>query len=202
MIYNKEQKDHRKLKASGPRNMQARDVGVGTSEDIKELRAEITKLASTNTLSTGGYTQQQVDDMLNGAIEEVSVDLEKKYLKDIRELTRFLEDSKNEVSDLKAKLDKKEEVISTKDSVILELTTKITELSSRSVTVLQALAETVEEEPNRPSMGSVFIDPSKKGAEDKMESYVKIKEVKNNDGAKVGANINKLKNLMGKLPKK
>ena len=193
MIYNKEQKDHRKLKASGPRNMQARTVAVDTSEDIKELKAEITKLAGSGIAAAGGYTQQQVDDMLNEAIEEVSVDLEKKYVQNIKQLKARLVAAGDEVQKLSESLDKK-------DKLILDLTTKITDLASRPVTVVQGNKAEVEEVSDRPSMNESYIDPAKRGAEDKMESHVKIKEIKSK--ADTGANINKLKNLMGKLPKK
>lgn len=193
MIYNKEQNDYRKLKPSGPRNMQTKPDTVSTSEDIKELKAEITKLVSSGISVASGYTQQQVDDMLNEAIEEVSVDLEKKYVQEIKQLKDKLLVASNEIQKLSGTLDKK-------DKVIIDLTTKITDLANRPVTVVQSNKAATEEERDRPSMNESYIDPAKKGAEDKMESHVKIKEIKSK--ANTGANINKLKNLMGKLPKK
>lgn len=203
MIYNKEEtKGGRILKASGPRNMQTRAVAADTSEDIKELKAEITKLASSKDITAGGYNQQQVDDMLNEAIEEVSVDLEKKYVKELKELKDKLLHAGDIIQDLTNTLDKRVESLDAKDKVILDLTTKITEISSRPVTVVQGTQEATESKSNRPSIDSVYIDPTEKGKTEKMKSHVKIKEIKDTTGTNTANSINKLKSLMGKSPVK
>jgi len=90
-------------------------------------------------------------------------------------------------------LDKKEAVLESKDNIILSLTDKITKLSSLTGSAPSISNTQSEEGSDRPSMDDIFIDPSKKGAEDKMESHVKIKEIKYNSNTE--ANINKLKIL-------
>lgn len=194
VIYNKiyEKKDGRKLVAGGPRDFQKRQNPTTAHSDVSNeldgLRKEIKELTSGITTNSGQYTKQQIDDAVNLAIEEVSIDLEKKYVVEINTL-------KSENSQLKILNEKLGERIDKKDDVILELTTK---LSTGIATITQPGDVNIIND--RPTIDAIFIDPAEKGAEDKFESHVITKETKSLK-PDVLANVNKLKNLMGKLPK-
>jgi ElaB/YqjD/DUF883 family membrane-anchored ribosome-binding protein len=89
-----------------------------------------------------------------------------------------------------------------KDKTIKDLTNKLADISTRPVNVMSydKASESVEA-GDRPAMDNIYIDPSKKGYEDKMESHVVNKETKSNKH-KVTSDVDKLKNLMGGLPKR
>ena len=46
-------------------------------------------------------------------------------------------------------------------------------------------------------MDTLFIDPSVKGAENKMQNYITVEEIKG-DGANIKDSVNKLKSILGK----
>ncbi len=194
--YNKTYNQRRKkIIANGPRSAQfkrkqAQRLPSPTSiTEINSLREDIKKLTSNIPLTKEGYTKDKVDEMVNSAIEEVSIDLEKKYVLEIKELKEKELELKEVIDKLNIKLDKR-------DDVIIDLTTK---LSNRPITNAQVEVQDVSEEA-RPSIDNIFIDPTHKGEEDKFKSYVTNKKVIDSR-PEVKANVDKLKKLMGKLPK-
>lgn len=195
VTYNKiyEKKDGRKLVASGPRNSQKRQTTslqqTTSFDEIDQLRKEIKTLTSGFVNNTSAYTKEQLDGAVNTAIEEVALDLEKKYVVEIEQLKVTNEKLNLVIDKLNIKLDKK-------DDVILELTTKLS--TGSTIIIPNEVSKIVEDD--RPSIDSVFIDPIKNGAEDKLESHVITKETKSLK-SDVALNVNKLKKLMGKLPK-
>jgi len=202
VIYNKvfEKKDGRKLVATGPRSNQTRQkqaqIDAPATIDtlaIEELKKELKNITSkiTDRPNVEGYSKDQVNEMINTAIEEVSVELENKYLLEIATLKQSVLDGKDSIKTLTENNYNLQERVDKKDNVILELTAKL----SNNYLVTQSTPE----DSNRPSITNTIIDPAEKGAEDKMESHVKIKEIKSTSDT--GANLNKLKNLMVKLPK-
>lgn len=247
VAYNKEfvKSDGRKLVASGPRSSQNRTAPA--NQEISELRAELIKLqaqvieasqlksimpASNNTV-VNGFTQEQVDAMVNKTAEEVSLDMDKHFnsiifelktniaskdstialleerLDEVKSNTKIKEQEYiSEIKELKKILSEKENFFNSrldiKDATIKELADKLAEIPNRPVYVNSSSDNQVqvEEDIKRPSMDNVFIDPSKKGAENSMKSHVKIKEIKNISSSNASDSVNKLKGLMGKLPKK
>jgi len=198
ITYNKiyEKKDGRKLVATGPRNLQNRQQlqsteVVSTNSGIVEgLKDELKHIASTI-----GYTKDQATEMLNTAIEEVSIDLEKKYIFEIDTLKKSVSDSINTINELKAINSALQVRIDKKDDVILELTSKLSS-PTREVVYESDSSSTSD----RPSIDNIIIDPTERGAGAKMESHLTVKEVKSMK-PKLASNINKLKELMGGLPK-
>jgi len=208
IAYNKvyEKKDGRKLVATGPRSNQTRQkqqeevpVVVGTSV-IEALKDELKSITSTitNRSNSDGYTKDQVDEMVNTAIEEVSVELEKKYIFEINTLKQSLKDSTIRISELTAVNTGLQERVDKKDDVILELTNKLS--NSPSVIVATENMSYTPEDSDRPAIDNIVIDPTERGAGDKMESHLTVKEVKSQK-PKLSSNIGKLKELMGGLPK-
>lgn len=176
----------RRILSGGPGDHQRR-------LDNKEVVASV--IVPTN---YEGYTKEQIDDLLNKVLAEDSLALEKKYIEKIDSLKILVIEKKEEaiknnemILELNLKLDKK-------DILISELTHKIINSTGAVTTVVQENKPV--EDTERPSMDDVFIDPSKKGAEDRMEAHVTSKKLYGNKNTE--KDINKLKSLIGKLPKR
>ena len=164
IAYNKvyEKKDGRKLVATGPRSNQIRQklqqeeapVAVDTLA-IEELKNELKNITSKilDKPSANGYTKEQVDKMVNTAIEEVSIDLEKKYVFEIDTLKKSLAISTDKVKELTVTNLGLQERVDKKDDVILELTTKL----SKGPAVIMATdgMSYNPDESDRPSMDNV-----------------------------------------------
>ena len=189
--YNKvyKKKDGRLLVASGPRASQNRQKQQGINPpvmnvpEIDSLRRDIKKLTSAIPTNVSGYTKDQVDTMINTAIEDASVDLERKYIFEITELKTDNAKLNSVVDKLNIKLDKK-------DDIILELTT-----NSRPIN-MEFTDPDSDVVSDRPSMENIFIDPTKK-SEEVLESHITNKETESNT-SKVKSSVDKLKKLMNK----
>jgi len=134
---------------------------------IREVVVEPTRNSLEKT-----YTQSEMEDLINKISEEISIELETKH--------------KEEVSRLNAKLD-------AKDAMLMELTKQVNEILTRGGgsidrTELTNLSIDVD---------TIFIDPSVRGAENKMQNHIVVEEVKG-EGSNVKDSVNKLKNLLGK----
>ena len=186
VVYNKKiykKRDGRVLTASGPRESQKRlqlGEAVSTSE-LDSIRAEINILRNEFTTSPISVDSSSIDEV----IEEVTSDIEKRYMDRISTLEATLVDKDNYIIKLEARLDKQDELIQ-------KLTNSIgtVQIQSSSIPIV------LEDKSTRPNIDSVFIDPTVKGSEDRLESFVKSKEVLSTQ-PDTEASINKLKNLIG-----
>lgn len=212
VTYNKEftKSDGRKLVSNGPRDLQRRASTY--QQEIMMLKEQIMLLQSyqndcnTKTGSVG-ISQDQLNDIINKTTEEVYLEVDSKYAEKVSNLLNERDSKQRDIETLREEIKRLNSKLDDKDKMIIDLTTKIGEISSRPITVVSSgvtTSPTVQSttETKRPEMDKVYIDPSKKGAEDEMKSHVKIKEVKNEGESNVGSSVNKLKSLMGKLPKK
>lgn len=191
-------KGNRQLSTGGPRDRQRALAAQDSMKELQSLKKELQDLTSNVSTSETGYSKKEVQALVNDSIEEVSIDLESKYLKEIKELKASVASKDGIISDLTGNITKLEDKLDKKDDTILELTNKVTSISTRGYAV-----QPTEEigDPDRPGIEKVFIDPTKKGAEDKYESHVKMAEKESSKG-NVSSSVNKLKALIGsKLPK-
>lgn len=190
--YNKiyKKRDGRVLTASGPRESQRRQQNnpAPPMEDLATLREEIHSLRA-NLSKTPAQTDNTAD-KFDEILEEVSAELEQRYVDRISSLEALLEDRDKYIIKLEGRLDKQ-------DALLQNITNKIS-----AVPIAEGTAPShIEEKTGRPGIDSVFIDPTAKGSEDKLESHVKTKETVSSKPT-TSSNINKLKDLMGsKLPK-
>lgn len=150
----------------------------GLREEIHMLRNNI---GSTPRLATDDLTIK-----LDEALEEISAELEQRYIDRISALEATLDDRNAHIAKL-------EERIDTQDALIKKLTNNI------GVVPLGASPIVVDDEFERPSIDKIIIDPTKKGSENELESHVRIKETRS-VGTSTFANINKLKDLMRSRP--
>lgn len=187
--YNKiyKKRDGRVLVASGPREAQKRQQAAAVSpNELESIREELDNLRA-NFSNTCRSESQSVE--LDWAIEEITLEIEHRYVRRISELESTLKDREKYILKLEERIDKQDELIS-------KLTNSIGAIPvSTGVTPI-----IVNDDIKRPNIDKIFIDPTSKGDEDKLESHVKTKEVKS-EKPNMSANLNKLKDLMGsKLP--
>jgi len=208
MDYNKDlgpKKEKKIIGGSGPRDLQRRQQS-GTG-DLKALQTQIeslmNELAQRPAAPAAGqgvtyYTAEEFDEELIKQVSSIIKDPEGAYTKEINileEKIRKLEIEKiehlKELESLNHQLKMKEELLASKDETIESL-------KSRPLITSVAGEVVVEEDPERPKMETVFIDPSSKEDGKNMKSYITL-ESKEDDN--IGDKVNKLKSLMGGLPK-
>lgn len=203
VTYNKEgiaKKGDRLLYSGGPRDRQRKLAEQDSLALMKKELGDITTVMSTKDV---GYSKEQVENIINKSLTEVSVDLEKKYLEKINLLEKEIILKDTTISNLTDTVTKLNTKLDAKDSMLLELTNKISEISSRpsNITYTSSRDESVTEDPSRPAIDKIFIDPTTKGDEDKYESHVTSIETKS-DKPVVSDTVSKLRQIMGnKIPK-
>ncbi len=153
------------------------------SYGIEELRKEIHSLRSQ--LDRSPLSQDDVTTKIDEALEEMAAELEEKYIEKISTLENLVSDRESYIEKLEGRLEKQ-------DQLINNLTSNIGKIKISKPLENNAL----DEEPERPNIDSVFIDPTKKGEEDKLESHVKNTELKSSK-PNTASSIKKLKSLMG-----
>lgn len=191
-------KGDRLLHSGGPRDRQRKLAEQESIRDLQNLKKELSDLTTNMGAKDVGYSKEQVRTLVNDSIEEVSVDLETKYIKELKELRASVASKDVIISNLTDTITKLEDKLDKRDDTIMELTSKVSAMASRGY-VAQPTEDV--EDPSRPSIDKIFIDPTEKGAEDKYESHVTVKE-EQSEKTNVTSEVDKLKALMGnKLPK-
>ncbi len=180
--------DGRKLVSGGPRDLQRRQTNQQTGElDLNSLKKELRVLredllkTQTQQAPTGFFSPEQVDEEIRKAVEQA--------------VTETIESLKN--TDHQTKTDKlKKEIDHLKNNLVMreEL---ITILKSRS-----HINNITEEGSDRPKMEQQFIDPLEKDSGKGLKSHIDIADVTTSEKDNMSEKVDKLKNLLGKLPNK
>jgi DNA repair exonuclease SbcCD ATPase subunit len=97
------------------------------------------------------------------------------------------------IETLTEKIESLKEVIKTKDDVIETL-------KKAAPVIVYGDGPAVVEDPDRPKMDEVFIDPLESDAGSKLESHINVEDTKTSQKVNVADKVNKLKGLMGSLP--
>ena len=143
---------------------------------ITKYKEQIVQLQSTN----DDYIRMQK------VISNENTDLKDKLAK-FEQSTAKISELQQKIAILEQELAGKEEVIDT--------------LKSRPAIINGEIM--MEEDPDRPKMEQVFIDPLEKGAEDGLKSNITNREITRDvDDGEVGDQVNKLKDILGVLPKR
>jgi len=153
---------------------------------------------------------QTTEERYNQRLEMERARLREGYDKRVEELERRYTNTISQLEDrlklAEEKVEAKEEVIENlkaeKDQTIKRLledhTRKIEELT-KSI----SLKELEVDDPDRPRMEDIFIDPVEAGAGKDLESHVEIgDDISLNRKEEITKKVDKLKDLMGRLPKK
>lgn len=114
--------------------------------------------------------------------------------KELKEKLDILKEQTKNTDELKNKIALLEQTIAGKDEVIETLKTR---------PAIIGVDTPVIEDPDRPKMEQVFIDPLEQGAGEGLKSSITSREISHkDDGSVMEDKVNKLKNLLGnKLPK-
>jgi len=208
--------DGRKLIRGGPRDLQRRQIqGPDQTVIIEQLREELRRLSITPPPANvvEGYTGEQVDAEVRkavaAAIEEVksaNKDKEKELLDKIKALKTERNNAKNELADVKFKQNFAESKLASAEKLKTE-NEKITELLEQQSTKMEELTHALQNaeaqlelESDRPKMGTTFIDPLERDAGKDLKPHIKIDDVKGTHKEEMKSKVEKLKDLMGKLP--
>jgi len=157
---------------------------------IKELPTEAVKINGEKT-----YTQKEMEDLINKVSEELSMELENKYTQNVVELTERLKEREVKVSVLENDIQRLNAKLDAKDLMVVELTKQV-----HSILIEGRTFQIDKNELTNLSidMDTIFIDPSIRGAENKMQNHIIVEEVKGEGNNSVKDSVNKLKNLLGK----
>ena len=184
------------------------------------------------TVPSGGYSAEQVNVEIMKALKEETAELNKQHVeekkhydKKISELNKEIKaheksivsyekeiaSLEKDVSVLKEKLIEKvkrieflEEQKPVTDNnvtaLLAEATKKIETLSLQMASA--GTADAVILDTNRPQMETVFVDPIEKEAKVEKHFDVEVEDVTTNKKEEMAGKVDKLKNLLGKLPTK
>lgn len=199
--------DGRRLNRSGPRDMQARaaDSGYYTQDSslielltnqITGLRAEILTIQSRggDKAPTGFFSPEQVDEEIRKAVEaavaEMAISFKGIGNKDaeLKNKISKLEAELGDVAELKKQIAVLEQEVVGKQELVDTLRTRT------------AIVEGEVIDPDRPQIEQVFVDPLEKNAGEGMKPSISIETIVKEDI--VDDKVNKLKDLLGKLPAK
>ncbi len=201
VTYNKKgvaKKGERILSSGGPRDRQRKLASQNNMKDLLTMKEDLFGITTDMTTKDVGYSKDQVKQLVNDSLEELSIDLETKYITEINDLKKELVIKSELIDEFKRTVIKLEDKLDTRDVTILELSTK---LASIPRTVIYSDGVEEQSDPDRPSIDKVFIDPTEKGSEDRYETHIKVVEEVSSK-PNVTSDVNKLKELMGnKLPK-
>lgn len=212
ITYNKQviTKD-RRVMTSGPRDRQikqqlANQPGGDNSGLVEELRNQIAELKlQLKDTPQGGYTADQVNEEIEKAIKAETAELRAKL--EIKE--HSARSLNTEISRLEAELVEKKETIKelrsqkpvTDNNVTALLAEATKKIEALSMQVLSSTGQEAIVDPDRPQMETVFVDPIERDSN--VEKHFDVeKEDKTNKKDEMAGKVDKLKNLLGKLPSK
>jgi len=181
--------DGRKLVSGGPRDLQRRQLNhqpVGES-DLGVLKKEFNRLREelkeTQKIPAGFFSPEQVDEEVRNAVEQAVKETMASIKNPNHDKNKLeVDELKKEIAFLKQSLEGKEEVID-----VLRLKVSIN--------------EDVVIDSDRPKMEHQFIDPLDKDAGKGLKSHIDIMDVPTDEKDNMFEKVDKLKGLLGKLPK-
>lgn len=216
MRYNKEhiKKDGRHLLRGGPRDIQRRQAMAELQGDqsviVDLLKQEIAdlkrELSNRPKGKGGGFTAEEVDMEIHKAVEsavkELTTEFEKekdKLQHDINNFKQIVEAVQKEKSRNLIEVEKLNAKIETQQALLAEKDARIEELKQMRTSVPVAYQQ--KEDPDRPKMEEVFVDPLEKDAGEGMEAHINVSDITIDEKENMEDKVNKLRNIMGKLKK-
>jgi hypothetical protein len=192
-VYDKKDiKPGRKLYMGGPRDMQQRHkIQMEKDLFIKELQKEIRELnirlkqrSEELNKTENIYTKEQVDDEINKAVVKA---LEENRDTNLTEYEKDVTKLKTEIIILKEKLSSREEMINEMKEVIKIRPTVLHE-------------DTIIEDPDRPKMEDVFVDPTDEDYKRKLKTHIETVETTNKN-VDLKSQVERLKEILGNKDK-
>jgi chromosome segregation ATPase len=190
----------RRLVGGGPRDLQKQQQQFTERSDIiNELKNEIIKLTEeVQREPSGDYTGEQMDDEIRSAVSNAIEGLGeeiKNYRKQEKQFFVDLKEKDEELEKVKDKHSKEiKSLLKEHNEKLEKLTTSIIKSGERDVEDYQ--------ENDRPKIEAVFIDPLEKDAGKALEPFLDVKDISTNEKENMFDKVNKLKDILGKLPVK
>lgn len=191
-----EKTDGRVLRTGGPRDLQKQQkLDSESSFLIERLRKEIdgmkTQPVMQTAVSEGLFTPEQVDEEIRKAVKDALNESKEGYGKKAKKIAKELIEAEAQIKELK---DKKNSEIK---ALLEEQNRKIEELSR-----LRLTDKGEYEDPERPKIEEVFIDPLEDDAGERLIPHIEIEDVSTAEKEKMQDKVDKLKELMNGLPAK
>lgn len=192
--------------ATRPRFEEGNEVSRGefTAEDVdKEIRVAVVGAVK----ETEDRLKDKISKLNNnnkGLTDEIDR-LKSELSSVIKQSDLGIKDSvtgyEKKIANLETKIRNRDEVIdefkSDESREINELTKKVEELT---MAVAAAQEIQVDIDPDRPQIEEVFVDPLEKDAGSKIEAHINIEDTSLDEKIKVDEKVNKLRDMLGKLP--
>lgn len=147
------------------------------------------------TIKQTPQVSSDAETLINQAVEEVSLELELKYKSDLAILKSKLNEKDDLIKNLQTELIQLKAVLETKEQTVKELITQVSLALSQSSPGTMSTVLPISD--NVIDMDEVFVDPSIKGQENKMTSFINVTEVKGSSN--VLADVSKLKKALKKF---
>jgi hypothetical protein len=194
IVYNKKfQSKDQKVMPTGPRDRQLRQTNQTINYDqsllIDELRSQISKLQEQldNKSSISGYTPEQVDEEIVKSVKLETLNLKTQHEIEKNKLQNKIESLEETIQQLKFNQDN--------NSILTE--EKITALILEATKNMSSNSESIVANA-RPQMETVFVDPAEIDGD--VENHISIPETFPIEKEDMNSKVNKLKDLLGKLP--
>jgi len=202
-------------------------------EDLKKQIQELKDISKNTPKPDGYFSPEEVDEEIRRAVEsavkETTISLKRSTQANNQEVEPALQKYKVQILELQRNNDEFTKLHKTITEENLELKKNIDQLKqSESVIVnlqkqIAVLEQTIAgkeelimalktrpvaaieeiEDPNRPKMDNVFVDPLESGAGEKLKANIKFDRIKPPiEKEQVDDKVGKLKSLLGKLPTK
>jgi hypothetical protein len=187
-------KKNRLLSASGPRDIQRRQILGVQSELVDELKTQVTMLQEqvvkslSSVSSDCKYTAEQVNEAVINAVKSEVESLKSKY----ESMINGLEMENKILRETNIRLSSRSENGNNLTEAQLQ---KI--ISTAMVQISENKQIEIIEETKRPKIETVFIDPLDNRNVNEMETHIKVKE-DHSSKEKMNDKLSKLKNIMGK----
>lgn len=202
-------------------------------EDLKKQIEELKEISKRTPKPEGFFSPEEVDDEIRKAVEnavkETTISLKRSSQSNSQELEPILQKYKVQIVELQKSNDdfvrlhttitEENKNLKTKIEQLKQMEDKVTEMKTQIAVLEQVVAGKDElimslktrpvaamtevEDPNRPKMDKVFVDPLEEGAGDKLKANIKVeKTTQVQEKDQVEDKVGKLKSLLGKLPTK
>lgn len=183
-------------------------------KEIRELKNELVE--RDNEVPQGYLSPEQVDEEMDKAVKEAVDNLTLKLedrtnacIKIKTEYEDFVLSSEYKVNNLSDRIRSLNNKLESKEEIILILDKKVSapiDINDERIADLIAQKISIDSsgvvsDPNQPKMETSFIDPAVLGAEDVLKGKIKVEDVVSVDEENIADKTDKLKNLIGKLPK-
>lgn len=201
--------DGRKLIAGGPRDLQQRQRMRPSVEPtdtvIEELASQIRsiKVELKKRKPSGYFSADEVDKEIRKAVKQaitestpslqkykLRVDELQKKNDLLRDRVKEIEEDDRDVGVFKKEISMLKQAILDKEEIIESLKTISTVVDNNEIINMK-----------RPQMEQKFIDPLEKGAGHGLESHINIKNISHDEKENMFDKVDKLKRLIGNLPK-